>query len=108
MSETPYVPGGPIREVPIESTPFARGQGPIVIAPPATELTTIGGPSRAWRIVRMALGVLGIIALIEAVIVMTMLFALAGAVTSRIGDIEPTPDVGLTGCPFVDPADCGD
>jgi hypothetical protein len=101
MSETPYVPGGVI---PSSVSPEARRLMGVIPSEPIV-LDSIAEPSRTWRIVRMALGVLGVIALIEAIIVMTMLFALAGTVASRIGGIDPTP--AATGCPFDDPADCG-
>lgn len=108
MSETPYVPGGFAKGGRTPPPSALSDSIPALIAEGGAISLLDPGPSRPWRIVRMILGILGIVALLQFIVVMTLAFTLAGSVVSRLGGVaEPTPDVGLTGCPYVDPADCG-
>lgn len=92
------------------TTPYVPGDLPHLghAVPAETDIGTLIGraePSRAWRIVRMILGVLGIIALAEFVVASIVLLVLAGGIVSRIDQVT-TPDPVVTGCPF-GPDDCG-
>lgn len=79
--------------------PSRRDTATAVPAAASVEPIATPEPSRAWRVVRMILGVLGIVALVQAVIVMSALFVLAASITSRLGAAtDPAPAV--TGRPF--------
>lgn len=79
-------------------------------APPSEPLATVGEPvtildggdPRSWRITRMILAVVAIVALAELIIFMTVALALGVSIADRIA--HPAPVV--TGCPF-GPDACG-
>jgi hypothetical protein len=103
MDYSPPAPSDPPR-LSAKSTPVGRTEHfslPLATA----DLTAGHEPSRAWRIVRMTFGVLGILALLEAIVIMTFALALAGSVASRLHNATPPAPV-VTGCPF-GPDSCG-
>lgn len=82
--------------------PFSKST---ITGAPADALGRIDKSVRRWRILRTVLAVLGLLALIEAIIIMTFMIALAGNLGSeldRLGD----PDPVVTGCPFGE-VECG-
>lgn len=107
MDYSPPAPSDPPRLITKPAATYVPGRtDPMVLGSPTEiEMVAISEPSRAWRIVRMTLGVLGILALIEAVVIMTFALVLAGSLASRLHDAT-TPAPVVTGCPF-GPDACG-
>lgn len=76
---------------------------PGVRIPVTAEVSTeLLGQPRSWRITRMILAVVAIVALAELIIFMTVALALGVSIADRIA--HPAPVV--TGCPF-GPDACG-
>ena len=71
--------------------------------PVTAEVTTelVGDAPRSWRITRMILSWVAVIALVELIIFMTVALAFGVTFASRLAAVtDQTPAPAATGCPF--------